>query len=141
MNEDKQKIYRIIEMITQIGIYAEKKMQNTSPDTPQHAFLFGHLNMAAALTSAIIKNKNEIEIGVDYKVSLKAYQEAKKENKENKENKPQNVEELLPELLKLLELIENAFKDKDSNKYPFHTKSHKDNAQESTKKSKNTKEE
>lgn len=98
------------EILTKLGSIAEEKMQKTE-DEEQYAFLFGHVNVAAALVAGL--QNNVININFNYEESKKAYENTKKVYKSiSKKIHQIDMDELFPELLKLLKTI----KDKDSDK-------------------------
>lgn len=107
--------------IIELGIMAEKKMQDAETEE-EYAFLFGHVNMAAALAQAIHHTEGAIHISMDYEDAHKSYQEAKAEHEEDEEECPFkqiSMEELFP---LLFEALKSATEKKSTPKKPSTTK-------------------
>lgn len=104
------------ETIIKLGIMAEEKMQNAKTEE-EYAFLFGHVNMAAALGHAIAHKSGAVHISMDYKSALNAYKESKKENETDEEDEYEQIsmEELFPILF---EALKTASKKKNTPKKP-----------------------
>lgn len=91
--------------IIKLGQMAEKRME-TAETHEECAFLFGNLNLAAALAAALSSNKPEIHISLDYKTAWKSYYSAKKQAEEFKKEYHQiSMEELFPKLFKALKSV------------------------------------
>lgn len=100
----------IFEAIRTIGQIAEYNMENAESEE-EWAFLFGHVNMAAALLSAMQNADGPIvkcEISMDYEHACKAYKAAKELfEDDDDEDAPHQIsmEELFPELFKTIKQI------------------------------------
>lgn len=95
----------MVDVLVSIGDEAEQRMKKTN-DPEQKAFLFGHLNLAAAVSAALASKKSTkcIELNLNYKNSLKAYNAAKADAEKLKDIlKDQiSIEDILPELIEML---------------------------------------
>lgn len=103
----------ILDLIIKLGLMAESRMENAT-DSEEYAFLFGNINMAAALASALHhaekNNGTTAPISLDYEDALNAYKEAKQEAEEIEEAeecpfKQMDLEELFPLLFEALKAI------------------------------------
>lgn len=93
------------EMIVKIGTTAEEKMESATT-AEEYAFLFGNLNVAAALASAINRSSKTIHLSLDYGKALTAYKASKKEAEEAKKEYHQiSLDELFPKLFKALKAV------------------------------------
>lgn len=94
--------------ITQLGIMAEDKMKDAT-SSEEYAFLFGNLNLAAALSTAIARNNGEIHISLEYEKALNSYKQAQKHLKTHKDTEEEyhqiSMEEFFPKLFKALKTV------------------------------------
>ena len=119
MKDSKQRTaFGIVDAIETIGQMAEDALSNAK-SKEEYAFLFGHVNMAAALTYAVHhadedSNIVKCEISLDYDNALNKYNQARKEHYEANQ---MHLEELFPELFKALDEIKaKLFKEKTTPK-------------------------
>lgn len=93
-----------LNMIIEIGKAAEAQMEKAETKE-DYAFLLGHVNMAAAISSGILNSKSNarvIQINFNFKEAKQAYEEAKEQTQEYHQ---MSLDELFPELMKLLKQI------------------------------------
>lgn len=117
-------------IIVEIGRMAEDRIK-TAETAEEKAFLFGHVNLAATLTSAIFKDNGTVKISLDYKNAFKAYKAAQEEHKEKIEKEEtlegqMDMDDIIPGLLNSLkeikELLSEQNKTKEHVTYAVHSK-------------------
>lgn len=114
----------ILGAIQTIGQMAENKMENAENEK-EWAFLFGHVNMAASLLTAIENANGPIVncgISMNYEHAREAYKATKEcfeENDDDDEDTSHQVsmEELFPELFKTIKhIVKEITQESDSKK-------------------------
>lgn len=107
----------IQKIIVEIGSMAEDRIK-TAETAEEKAFLFGHVNLAAALTSAIVKDNGTVKISLDYKNAFKAYKHAQeiykeKTAKEETLEGQMDIDDIIPGLLDSLKEIKEILSEQN----------------------------
>ena len=98
----------VLDLIIQCGKVAEKRLEKAT-DKEEYAFLLGHINLVAALTSALLDAKlykKVVPVGLDFNYDRvrTAYKEAQEEAQEETTNAHQiSIEEFMEALQKVVE--------------------------------------